>query len=111
MIFAGFPPTTALSGTSLVTTAPAATTAFSPIADPGVLLDRDLLEIELMMTVLQIVVDRRDFDVGADQYPIFDLDDPRGEEGRPFVDRDVLAEPHPGPVIAIKGGYDGNRGV
>ena len=32
---AGFPTTTALFGTSLVTTAPAPTTAFSPIVTPG----------------------------------------------------------------------------
>ena len=33
--FAGTPPTTAKSGTSFVTTAPAATTAYSPIVTPG----------------------------------------------------------------------------
>lgn len=35
MILAGLPPTTALSGTSLVTTAPAATTALRPMVTPG----------------------------------------------------------------------------
>lgn len=35
MNFAGIPPTIVLSGTSLETTAPAATTAFSPIVTPG----------------------------------------------------------------------------
>jgi hypothetical protein len=34
MIFAGIPPTTTLSGTSLETTEPAATTEFSPIVTP-----------------------------------------------------------------------------
>src|SRR4051812_29610738 len=34
IIFAGIPPTTVLSGTSLETTAPAAITAFSPIVTP-----------------------------------------------------------------------------
>ena len=35
MILAGIPPTIVLSGTSLLTTAPAATTEFSPIVMPG----------------------------------------------------------------------------
>lgn len=35
MTFAGTPPTKVLSGTSSVTTAPAATTAFRPIVTPG----------------------------------------------------------------------------
>ena len=35
MIFAGIPPTTVFAGTSLETTAPAATTAFSPMLTPG----------------------------------------------------------------------------
>ena len=35
MTFAGTPPTRVLSGTSFVTTAPAATTAFRPIVTPG----------------------------------------------------------------------------
>lgn len=35
MTLAGIPATTVLSGTSLETTAPAATTAFSPIVTPG----------------------------------------------------------------------------
>ena len=35
MTFAGTPPTKVLSGTSFVTTAPAATTAFRPIVTPG----------------------------------------------------------------------------
>lgn len=34
MIFAGIPPTIVLSGTSSETTAPAATTAFSPMVTP-----------------------------------------------------------------------------
>lgn len=33
--FAGTPPTTVLAGTSLLTTAPAATMAFSPTVTPG----------------------------------------------------------------------------
>ena len=35
MSFAGLPPTTVLASTSLVTTAPAQTTAFSPTVTPG----------------------------------------------------------------------------
>lgn len=35
MIFAGFPPTTTLLGTSLVTTEPDAITTLSPIDTPG----------------------------------------------------------------------------
>jgi len=35
MNFAGIPPTIVLSGTSLETTAPAATMAFSPMVTPG----------------------------------------------------------------------------
>ena len=35
IIFAGFPPTTTLAGTSFTTTAPAATTELSPIVTPG----------------------------------------------------------------------------
>ena len=35
MTFAGTPATTVLAGTSFVTTAPAATTEFSPIVTPG----------------------------------------------------------------------------
>jgi hypothetical protein len=35
IILAGTPPTTLFSGTSLVTTAPAATTEFSPMVTPG----------------------------------------------------------------------------
>ena len=38
MIFAGFPPTTAQSGTSFVTTAPEATTALFPIVIPGLMM-------------------------------------------------------------------------
>ena len=35
MCLAGMPPTTVFAGTSLETTAPAATTAFSPMVTPG----------------------------------------------------------------------------
>ena len=35
MNFAGIPPTIVFGGTSAVTTAPAATTAFSPMVTPG----------------------------------------------------------------------------
>ena len=38
MILAGFPPTTTLSGTSFVTTAPDAMTALSPIVTPGLII-------------------------------------------------------------------------
>ena len=37
MIFAGTPATRQLSGTSFVTTAPAAITLFSPIVTPGII--------------------------------------------------------------------------
>ncbi len=38
IIFAGFPPTTTLLGTSFVTTAPDAITALSPIVTPGLII-------------------------------------------------------------------------
>ena len=55
MCFAGTPPTTVFAGTSLETTAPAATTEFSPMVTPGnIVAAAPIHALRLIMIGLQI---------------------------------------------------------
>ena len=78
MIFAGTPPTTAIGGTSFVTTAPAATMAPSPMGyawgdccvcpDPHILADHDRGRIGVLAALwIYLVVKSRQYDVVANK--------------------------------------------
>ena len=58
MCFAGMPPTTAFAGTSLETTAPAATTEFSPMVTPGNIVAAALIH-ELRLIVIGVQISAR----------------------------------------------------
>ena len=56
---AGMPPTTVLLGTSLVTTALAATTEFSPMVTPGITVTAALSQTPFCRTIGAQYVERR----------------------------------------------------
>ena len=109
--FAGLPPTTTLSGTSFVTTAPAATTAFLPMVTPGQMMapmhiDAFSSIVEKVVSIVQVVIDCRNLNLGANQNIVFYHHFPRREYSRSFVDSHILPDSHPASAITIERGND-----